>query len=293
MTIFNMVWWGGGGGSIPNYLCFTANTAGSTVKLQANWTPYEVELEISVDWINWSTYTIWSTITLSNLLDKIYFRNKSETDTNFNKDGFNYYNFVMTWSIAWSWDINYLLNKNSTNTLSSNCYRWLFRDCSSLVSSPELPATTLADYCYMTMFRQCTGLISMPELPATTWTDGCYYNMFYGCTSLVNISKINITNAWNYSCQQMFAHCSNLEKIPKLPATTLASQSYSSMFYSCPKIKLSTTQTWAYQTAYRIPTTWTGTTWTNSLSDMFTSTWWTFTWTPTINTTYYTSNTVV
>jgi hypothetical protein len=26
---------------------------------------------------------------------------------------------------------------------------------------------------------------------------------------------------------------------------------------------------------------------------MFTSTWWTFTWTPSINTTYYTSNTVV
>jgi hypothetical protein len=26
---------------------------------------------------------------------------------------------------------------------------------------------------------------------------------------------------------------------------------------------------------------------------MFSSTWWTFTWTPSINTTYYTSNTVV
>jgi hypothetical protein len=65
------------------------------------------------------------------------------------------------------------------------------------------------------------------------------------------------------------------------------------MFRNCSKIKLSTTQTWEYQTEYRIPTTWTWTSWSSSLSNMFTSTWWTFTWTPSINTTYYTSNTVV
>ena len=292
MTIFNMVW-GGGGGSIPNYLCFTANTAGSTVKLQANWTPYEVELEISVDWINWSTYTIWSTITLSNLLDKIYFRNKSETDTNFSKDGVNYYWFVMSWSISWSWDINYLLNKNSTNTLSSNCYRFLFKGCSSLVSAPELPATTLDELCYASMFMQCSGLISTPELPATTLAISCYYYMFNSCTSLVNISEFKATNLAKSCCFNMFGDCTNLEKIPKLPATTLAQTCYGSMFSWCSKIKLSTTKTWAYQTAYRVPTTWTWTDATNSMSGMFGYTWGTFTWTPTINTTYYTSNTVV
>lgn len=293
MAIFNMVW-GGGGGSIPNYLCFTANTAGSTVKLQKNWTPYEVELEISVDWINWSTYTIWNTITLSNLLDKIYFRNKSKTDTNFSKDSSNYYKFVMTWSIAWSWDINYLLNKNSTNTLLSNeCYRNLFNWCSSLISSPELSATTLSDFCYASMFRQCTGLISMPKLSATTLAKYCCYYMFYDCTSLVDISEFKATNLAESCYFSMFNGCKNLEKIPKLPATTLVNQCYASMFGWCSKIKLSTTKTWAYQTAYRVPITWTWTGATNALDGMFGYTWGTFTWTPTINTTYYTSNTVV
>jgi hypothetical protein len=65
------------------------------------------------------------------------------------------------------------------------------------------------------------------------------------------------------------------------------------MFQSCSKIKLSTTNTWEYQTAYRIPTSWTGTTGTNSLANMFYRTWWTRTGTPSANTTYYTSNTVV
>jgi hypothetical protein len=65
------------------------------------------------------------------------------------------------------------------------------------------------------------------------------------------------------------------------------------MFNGCSKIKLSTTQTWEYQNEYRIPETWTWTTATNALYRMFRTTWWTFAWTPAINTTYYTSNTLV
>ena len=44
---------------------------------------------------------------------------------------------------------------------------------------------------------------------------------------------------------------------------------------------------------YRIPTIGTGTSGSSSLSDMFKNTGGTFIGTPTINTTYYTSNTVV
>ena len=51
----------------PDYLCFTANTAGSKVTLNKTGSPTAVTLETSTDGINWSTYTIGSTITLSNI----------------------------------------------------------------------------------------------------------------------------------------------------------------------------------------------------------------------------------
>lgn len=222
-------------------LCFTANNANSTIKLKVTyWTPTVVTLEKSSDWRNWSTYTIWNTITLTNVWDKVYLRNTSTTDTRFNKDVSNYYQFVMTWSISASWDINYLLNKNSTTTVSNYCYFALFNGCSALTTTPTLPATTVAEACYSQMFYECTNLTTLSALPAITLAKACYANMFNGCS----------------------------------------------------KIKLSSTQTWSYQTQYRIPTTWTGSVWTNSLVNMFASTWWTFTGTPSINTTYYTSNTV-
>lgn len=227
---------------IPQELCFTANTANSTVQLTQTWSPTSVNLETSTDWSTWSTYTIWDTITLSNIWDKVYFRNTSETTTGFSTAAnSNYYRFAMTWSIAASWDVTTLINKNWTDTLSNYCFATLFYQCSSLTTPPELPATTLGDYCYNTMFYQCTSLISIPKFVALSYP--------------------------TYACSSMFNGCSN--------------------------IKLSTTQTWIYQNEYRIPTTWTGTAGTRAFYYMFTNTWWTFKWTPTINTTYYTSNTVI
>lgn len=248
-------------------LCFTANTAGSTVKLTQVWTPTSVNLETSTDGESWSTYTIWSTITLSNIWDKVFWRNSSTTTTGFSTSWTNYYQFAMTGSIEANWDVNYLLNKNGTDTLSVRCFNRLFASCSSLTSTPQLPATTLPERCYSQMFTSCTWLTSTPTLPALSLWSFCYYAMFEYCT-------------W-------------IETLPKLDATTLAQSCYRTMFSWCSKIKLSTTQTWEYQTAYRIPTTWTWTVWTDSLLDMFRNTWWTLTWTPTINTTYYTSNTVI
>lgn len=252
----------------PDYLCFTANTAGSTVQLKKNWSPTSTfTLETSTDWNTRTTYTIGNTITLSNIWDKVYMRNKSETVTGFSTSTGAYYKFVMSWGIAASWDVNCLLCKNSTDTLSNCCFFGLFEWCSSLTSVPKLPATTLAEWCYMYMFYSCTWITATPELSATTLAGYCYREMFYNCTNLISITS--------------------------LPATTLTDQCYYSMFQFCTKIKLSTTQTWEYQTAYRIPTTWTGTDGSSSLTCMFQSTWWTFASTPTINTTYYTSNTIV
>lgn len=128
---------------------------------------------------------------------------------------------------------------------------------------------SMANYCYAYMFQGCGNLKAAPSLPATTLKPNCYYSMFYGCTSLTSA--------------------------PSLPATTLANYCYRSMFYGCKKIKLSTTTSETYTKSYRIPKSGTGTTMTNSMSNMFANTGGTFKGTPTINTTYYLdkSNTIV
>ena len=113
------------------------------------------------------------------------------------------------------------------------------------------------------MFTGCISLTKAPALPATTLSDYCYPTMFSGCISLI--------------------------QIPALPATTLASNCYTYMFERCTALKLSSTKTVEYAQEYRIPTTGTGTTATDALTNMFVSTGGTFTGTPAINTTYYLS----
>lgn len=283
-TIYNIWWWVTNNKYLPikkvtirpngtekqirpklNYLCFTANTNSSTIKLAKIWSPTTVYLETSTDGYTWSDYTIWDTITLSSTWDKVYWRNKSNIATNFSTSSSNYYRFTITWSMSWSWDVNYLLCNTSTLTLPNTwCYYRLFENC-LLTTPPELPATTLKDRCYQWMFINSKITIP-PKLPATTLTTGCYY--------------------------EMFAYCYDLETLLALYATSLTQYCYTNMFYGCSKIKLSTTQDSTYNMIYIIPAAWT---WTqnSSLNNMFYGTWWTFTWTPTINTTYYTSNTLV
>ena len=178
-------------------------------------------------------------------------------------------------------------------TLAENCYNAMFQGCASLISTPELPATTLADNCYIYMFHGCTSLITAPALPATTLVSSCYAYMFSGCTALTTAPALPATTLAVGCYGAMFYGCISLTTVPELPATTLANYCYDNMFYGCTKIKLSTTQTGEYQTAYRIPKSGTGTTANNALNAMFANTGGSFTGTPSINTTYYTSNTVV
>ena len=117
------------------------------------------------------------------------------------------------------------------------------------------------------MFYGCSSLTTAPELPATTLADNCYENMFSACSSLTTV--------------------------PALPATTLAEGCYMFMFISCTNIKISQTQTSEYQTEYRIPISEDGQEAADALQGMFRNTGGTFKDTPTINTTYYTSNTVI
>lgn len=180
-------------------------------------------------------------------------------------------------------------------TLADYCYYYMFQDCRALTTAPALPATTLAVSCYDGMFFGCSSLTTAPSLPATTLTNNCYQGMFYSCTSLTTAPALPATTLAGSCYRYMFYGCASLTTAPSLPATTLAQSCYQYMFRNCTKIKLSTRQTGEYQTPYRIPSSGTGTTASNALTNMFAGTGGTFTGTPSINTTYYlsTSNTVV
>ena len=175
-------------------------------------------------------------------------------------------------------------------TLAAGCYIGMFSGCTSLSQAPALPATTLADSCYGYMFSGCTGLTQAPTLPATTMAVACYYSMFSGCTALTQAPALPATTLAVSCYMRMFEVCTSLTQAPALPATTLAEACYNGMFFGCTSLKLSATQTGEYTQEYRIPSSGTGTTASNALTDMFTSTGGTFTGTPSINTTYYLSS---
>ena len=176
-------------------------------------------------------------------------------------------------------------------TLAGNCYSYMFRGCTGLTQAPALPATTLADNCYGYMFYGCTSLTQAPALPVTTLATSCYASMFYGCTGLTQAPSLPATTLAEYCYSYMFRECTSLTQAPALPAITLTKGCYQYMFSDCAGLKLSSAQTGEYMVAYRIPSSGTGTTATNALTNMFTRTGGTFTGTPEINTTYYLSNT--
>lgn len=117
------------------------------------------------------------------------------------------------------------------------CYQYMFRNCTSLVTAPELPSTTLAPRAYQYMFYRCTSLVNAPELPATNLSEYCYQYMFYGCTSLVNAPELPATELSQECYKNMFRDCSSLVNAPELPATTLAAQCYQNMLYGCTSLK--------------------------------------------------------
>lgn len=163
----------------------------------------------------------------------------------------------------------YLRGKGNTKFKTSIGIAWQLSakaGCSGNIQTLldwESPPTSISTgSCYEAMFWNCKNLTTAPELPATTLAQNCYHSLFSGCT--------------------------NLTTAPALPATKLADDCYNSMFNNCTKLKLSTTQTTEYKTAWRIPSSGTisntSTMWSRN---MLKNTGGTFTDSPSINTTYY------
>ena len=254
---------------LPDYLCFTAEEARSTVAMAVNRTPTKGQaFEYSTDGTNWSEFIPGTTtITLANVGDKVYFRGDNTT---IGESVSVYYKFVMSGKIAASGNIMSLLDKTCQSTTISNnyCYHYMFYNCTSLTTAPALPATTLANSCYNSMFRGCTSLTTAPALPATTLADSCYNSMFANCTSLTTA--------------------------PALPATTLADSCYGGMFSGCTSLQVYSSSETGHTEAWRIPTSGSASSYT-SQSRMFYNCPGSYgtTTSVTLNTTFYTQNTPV
>lgn len=229
-------------------LCFTAQQANSTVKLNGDWSSsssdpyssdpgsstYKVNLEYKLEGTttqDWTRYT-GQTITLVNVNDKMYMRAMAGGNITISSDR-NYYKFKMTGKIAASGNIQTLLDQTGNRMdVHENCYTSMFYGCTSLVQAPKLPATTLDSYCYYYMFYN-TSLTQAPSLPATTLANGCYNAMFYGCTSLTTAPELPATTLADSCYNAMFLNCTSLTTAPELPATTLAYGCYYGMFNGC------------------------------------------------------------
>ena len=143
----------------PQDLYLRAEEAGSTIQLNKVGNPYDTSLEYSTTGTKWQPYTFGQTITLANEGDRVYFRNASEDLAKGFSKGFNdYYQFVMTGSIAASGNVMSLIDKTCETTTfpaeSVGTFACLFSGCKSLTSAPKLPATELTANCYYWKYQR-------------------------------------------------------------------------------------------------------------------------------------------
>ena len=218
----------------PDYLCFTAKKANSSVSMDKYGNPDAIALEYSADRYTWKELLPGSTkVALNNVGDKVYLRAKDKNET-FSKSPSNRYSFDLRGEVAASGNVMSLLDASlKRKDVPKSAFELLFDNCSALTSAPELPAETLSEDCYADMFNGCDALKTAPELPATKMEPSCYARMFMYCTSLTAAPKLPATQLANHCYYNMFYECTALTSAPQLPATQLAQSCYYSMFEGC------------------------------------------------------------
>ena len=231
----------------PDYLTFTAKEAGSTITFE--WKTGS-DVMYSIDGGNyWDEYTNGTEIKLDRVGSTVSFKGKNVTT--------DYYNhFTMNGIIEASGSVTSLTdgegNKTDVN-LSEKCYEYMFCECTSLTTAPELPATTLQPYCYAFMFSGCISLTTAPELPAEQLASFCYESMFSGCTSLTTAPELPAKQLASFCYEYMFYGCTSLTTAPELPAEQLAESCYKYMLSRCtslteaPKLPATTLQNACYK----------------------------------------------
>lgn len=255
-------------------LKFTAEEANSQISYAiSNYASGEApNIQYSYNGKTWEILSAGSTITLSNVGDKVYFKgnNPNGIGTGVDGDVTSELHFVMSGTIAASGNINSLLDNADgsqlpnneipddycfynlfyqctslttppelpATTLKPSCYRSLFNGCSNLTVAPKLPALTVRGLAYMLMFRDCTSLTVAPSLPATSISNRSYMQMFHGCTNLTTPpSAINATSFGIYSCGGMFKDCTALTSVPTFTVSEITGDyPFLQMFQNCSSI---------------------------------------------------------
>jgi len=119
------------------------------------------------------------------------------------------------------------LKLEKISEVSNYCYAYMFDNCTSLITPPQLPATTLAPSCYSYMFRSCTSLTVVPILSATTLATGCYYSMFSHCTTITSVPRMSV-DASNTGLYLMFEGCTSISSVEQM---TFWSNSHANCIY--------------------------------------------------------------
>ena len=104
-------------------------------------------------------------------------------------------------------------------------------------ADPLILPSFVSKECYREMFRYCTSLTSVPNLPAEIAAQGCYWNMFRDCTGLETANiNLALTTMAEDCCRELFRKCVNLTSVPILRASTLAQRCYKQMLSDCNKL---------------------------------------------------------
>ena len=186
-------------------------------------------IEYSLDKINWYE---WSGNGITS--DTIYMRGSGNTVIT----GGSEWHFQTEDRLVCRGNIEKLLDyelcsRGEHPPMGKECYKSMFKGCTSLLEAPALPATELADSCYIGMFSGCTSLSAPPALPAEKLAEDCYAAMFKGCTSLKDTPVLPATELADSCYYSMFEDCTSLVEAPALPATELADSCYKLMFSGC------------------------------------------------------------
>ena len=201
----------GGSKKIKDYLKFTSNQNGSTIKFSIDETTSTLNYDIGYS-KDGATFTKWNAgenVTL-NAGEYIYVHNKTEI---LSKDSRCKLWFVMSGSIAASGNVMSMLD--FAEEVPTYGFYSLFGGCSALTSAPELPAKTISNNSYQRMFSGCSNLKEAPDLPATSVPEHAYSMMFNACTSLEKgpYIKAKTIITLGSPMDSMFKGCTNLNYI--------------------------------------------------------------------------------
>lgn len=180
-----------------------------TLSILKEWTPSSWSgVEYSTDGVNWNSYDLSTLPTiLVSAYSKVYLRGSGNMGNDSNDSPHYYFNMDVDHIVGGN--VLSLIKKNSfltDTTLQAFCLNGIFLNDTHLLSAEKLNfgnLTTLSFGSFTKMFRGCSALTTSPELPATTLANSCYSNMFNGCSSLntvkclaTDISASNCTNNW-------------------------------------------------------------------------------------------------